>query len=141
MNRLEYVAALRELADYIVTHELPDTIEGYWSHQVNDTFSPFTLYISARNKRDFGTLCASLGSFEKVVTDYSTGAEVKLPGGMKVHVSISREQVCKRVVVGTKIVPAKEEEIIPAEPEHEEDIVKWECPESFIALKEDANVE
>lgn len=141
MKRLEYVAALRELADYIESHELPDTIEGYWSHQVNDTFGPMTLFINTRNKRDFGTLCAGLGSFEKVVTDYSTGAEVKLPAGMKVHVSIGREQVCKRVVIGTKIVPAKEEKIIPAEPEHEVEIVKWECPESFIALKEESNAE
>lgn len=139
MKRLEYVAALRELADYLVTHELPDAIEGYWSHQVNETFSPFTLFITARNKRDFGNLCGGLGSFEKVVTDYSTGAEVKLPSGMKVHVSISRDMVCQRVVVGTKVVPAKEEEIIPAEPEHEEEVVKWVCPESFIALgKEEA---
>lgn len=136
MKRLEYVIALRELADYIENHELPDTIQGIWSDQAHEIFSTFTLYINARTKKDFGTLCAELGSFEKVVTDYSTGAEVKLPTGMKVHVSIDRDQVCKRIVVGTKIVPATEEEIIPAQPEHEEEIVKWECPESFIALKE-----
>ena len=139
MKRLEYVAALRELADYLVTHELPDTIAGYYSGDLRQTFEPHTLFITTRNKKDFGSLCAGLGSFEKVVTDYSTGAEVKLPGGMKVHVSISRDMVCQRVVVGTKIVPAKEEEIIPAEPEHEEEVVKWVCPESFIALaKEEA---
>lgn len=139
MKRLEYVAALRELADYLVTHELPDTIAGFYSGDTRQTFEPHTLFITARNKKDFGLLCAGLGSFEKVVTDYSTGAEVKLPGGTRVHVSISRDMVCKRVVVGTKVVPAKEEEIIPAEPEREEEVVKWVCPESFIALgKEEA---
>lgn len=139
MKKQEYVDALRELANYVEAKDFPDTITGWWSTERRDVFDPFTLYINARNPIDFGTLCSSLGSFEKVVTDYSTGAEVKLSSGMKVHVSISREQVCRKKVVGTKIVPAKEEEIIPAEPEREVEIVEWECPESFIALKGDTN--
>ncbi len=57
-------------------------------------------------------------------------------GGIKFMVYVSREKVCKRIVVGKKVVPesiqpATEEKIIP---EHEEEIVQWDCPPSLLEL-------
>jgi hypothetical protein len=45
-----------------------------------------------------------------------------------------RQRVCRKVVVGTKIVPAQTVPARPAEfiPEHEEEITEWECPGSML---------
>lgn len=140
MKRVEYIAALRQLADYLESHEITDTYKNRWSGKDEDLFSAPHLEVYTDNKELFGNICGAMGSFIKEVSDYSTGAVHKLPSGAYFGVRASRSVVCKRVIVGTKTVPAKEEEIIPAEPEHEEEIVKWECPESFIDLgKEEVN--
>lgn len=47
-------------------------------------------------------------------------------------VSIKRDQVCRKVVVGTKIVEATDEQIIPAKPEHEVPVEEWICEESIL---------
>jgi hypothetical protein len=51
----------------------------------------------------------------------------------------SRENVCKKIVRGKKIVP---EYIVQGTPsrvieEHEEDDIEWECPESILASSEE----
>lgn len=132
MKKAEYINALRELADYIEARDFPDTIQGYCGE--SDTFDKPSVRIYVKNKTDFGRLCAAMGSFEKKRDSYSTGAETVLTSGVVVGVTASREVVCKKIVVGTRTIEAKPEEIIPAEPEHEEEIVEWECPESFVAL-------
>lgn len=139
MNKIEYVKALRELADYVEAREFPDQWKGYWGS--DDSFEPPYLSIRVNEKKDFGTFCSAMGSYEKERTDYSTGALAKLPGGAIVRVYSSRDVVCKKIVVGKRVIPATQERIIEAEPEREEDIVEWECPESFNALKEEQNAE
>jgi hypothetical protein len=46
-----------------------------------------------------------------------------------------RANVCKKVVVGTKVVPAMTLPAQPARfvPEHEEEITEWECPGSMLS--------
>lgn len=44
-----------------------------------------------------------------------------------------RKAICKLVKVGTKVIAAEPEKIIPAKPERVEDIVEWQCPDSLIA--------
>ena len=60
-------------------------------------------------------------------------------GHLPVEACISRQSVCKPVVVGTKIVPTSiRTEYIPKEiiePEHEEDIIEYQC-ESILSNKE-----
>lgn len=140
MKRLEYVAALRELADYVETHEFPDTRKNMWGDKDIDVFDAPRLMFYTDDKVRFGEICAVMGSFEKLRSEYSTGAKATLPSGAYVEVSASRSVVCTRRVVGTKTIPAQEERI-EATPEQEVEIVEWECPESFIALaKETENV-
>lgn len=141
MTKTQYVAALRDLADFVEKQEFPESWKGWWNEA--ETFATPKLEFNVHSKSDFGKICAAMGSFEKERTSYSTGAKKTLPGGAIVSVSANRDVVCKRVVVGTKTVPAEPERIIEARPERTEEIVEWECPESFVALKseeEEANV-
>lgn len=133
MKKLEYVQALRELADYVENREWPEAIEGFWGPQ--DTFDMPNLFLSVKNKTEFGLLCAAMGSFEKTRSDYTTGAKHVLPSGVSIVVSANREVVCRKVVLGKRTIPATER-IVEAVPAYETDIVEWECPESFIALAE-----
>ena len=137
MNKQQYVAALRELADFVEQRDFPEQSKLSYGYGKSDNFSAPELSFWTYDKTDFANICAAMGSFEKKRDQWCTGAVNTLPGGATVRVTASRETICRKVVVGTRKVEAKPEEIIPAEPEHEEDIVEWECPESFIALKEE----
>lgn len=51
-------------------------------------------------------------------------------GSIEYDLDIEREQICKKVVTGTRIVPATE--AIPAKPEHSEDVTEWVCEGSIL---------
>ena len=53
-------------------------------------------------------------------------------GPISFEISARRENVCRRVVTGTREVP---ETVVPATtiPAHVEEIFEWECPESLLA--------
>lgn len=46
---------------------------------------------------------------------------------MSIDITAPREAVCRKVVVGT--------EIVPAQPEHEREIVEWVCDEASLLSK------
>lgn len=79
-----------------------------------------------------------MGTFEK---DYSRDTLLRLTkdfGGASVRLVFQRSTVCKRVVTGTKTLPAVTIPAKPAEPERvipEQTIetVEWECGESLLA--------
>lgn len=48
-------------------------------------------------------------------------------GEVRFTVYSSRDAVCERKQVGTKIIPAKEARIVPAEPEREEPVYEYDC--------------
>jgi hypothetical protein len=136
MNKNEYVASLRELADFVESREFPDKWEG--AYDENNFDSP-RLIFWARNKNDFGLIASAMGSFKKESNGDYIGAKKILPAGAYITLDANKNNTCTKKVVGTKIVPFKEAELVPAVPEHEEEIVEWECPESFVALKEEVN--
>lgn len=135
MKKSEYVAALIELANFVESKDFPDQWGGWYGNQEYD--SPELIFYVA-NKEHFGTIISSLGAFEKSGDTISTDATKRLSLGSNLRVWGKKENVCERVVVGTRTVAAEPEKIIPAKPEREEEIVEWKCPESFMALKEDA---
>lgn len=49
-------------------------------------------------------------------------------GPIEYDLSIERQQVCRKVVIGTRIVPAQ-----PAQPEREEETFEWVCEEGVLA--------
>lgn len=134
MNKKEYVDALRELADFVESREFPDEWQNSWGGK--DCFQSPGLQFWARTKSDFAIISSAMGSFEKDSSENYLTAKKNLPKGAYVCLDANKETTCVKKVVGKKIIPATDEEIIPAKPEREEDIVEWECPESFIALKE-----
>lgn len=68
----------------------------------------------------------ALGECEKEYTDW-TIAFIKKFGPIKYGFYTSRETICEKKVVGKKIVPMQPSYYSPEVPEHEEDIVEWEC--------------
>lgn len=138
MTKQEYVNALRELADYVESKTLPDSWQ-YWTWGGEETYPVPSLEFSVRDKKTFGEIVSTLGTFEKVNSDSRIAARVPLSAGAIVSVNIAHEQVCEKVVVGKKTVPFRQAFLVEAVEEHEEDIVEWKCPESFIALKGETN--
>lgn len=132
MTKNEYVAALRELADFVESRDFPDTWKGIY---VDYTFNAPKLYVSVAAKEDFGRFAAALGSFEKIRTEYSTGMSRTLPLQANITITADREVVCTKIITGIRVLPAEPERIVEALPERTEDIVKWVCPESFVSLK------
>ena len=82
----------------------------------------------------FGVTKEQLQIFAKVAGKVSKSAFESVfylrkgfSGDIHLDFNAERDQVCKRVVVGTKLIPATSERIVPAQPEHEEEIVEWNC--------------
>lgn len=138
MNKQEYVNALRELADFIESKPLPDSWKPYsWMDSMS--YPTPTIGFQLHHKEDFGRIAAVLGTFDKESRRDTISAVVTLPTGAKVTAEIAHEKVCERVVVGTKKVAFQQAYFISAVPEHEEEIVEWKCPDSFVALKGETN--
>lgn len=123
LQREEYCAGLEALAQFLRTNpqcKLPE--------QVN--FIEYTWH-----KERVVEFAKTAGHVEKDYGEYYV-AVLKHFGPINYGVRISRENVCERVVVGTKTIPGREAYIVPAEPAHEEEIVKWECT-PLLALGEE----
>lgn len=66
--------------------------------------------------------CARAASWRKVYTNDYFELHRDFGNGITIQVYTPRGQVCEKVVVGKRIVPAR-----PAEPEREEEVVEWVC--------------
>ena len=78
-----------------------------------------------------------IGDFQKEFIANSFRA-TKLIGGRKVEFWVGREAVCKKTITGTKIVPEHyvEGKAGYIEPEHEEEIVEWDCSDPILSASE-----
>jgi hypothetical protein len=94
---------------------------------------------SQGTKEEMGHL-ASLAPYSEKIVDTSF-FNLRVPFSENVYYELynRRDEVCERVVTGTKIVPAQDArtEIIehPAVAEHEEETFEWKCP-SLLAPQE-----
>lgn len=129
MNKQEYIQALRNLADFMEQREFP----GTWKGTFSNGYPSVSLVLYTKDKQTFGEATKAIGTCRKRADGGFLEVTREEPTFI-VQINAYRDGVCERVVTGTKTIPAKEEEIIPAEPEHEEEIVEWKCPESFMAL-------
>lgn len=88
---------------------------------------------------DVSVIARQMGTFEKKYADvYDLMELVKDFGGFELHAVFTRSLICKRVVTGTKTIPATVVPAKPAEPERvipEQTIetVEWQCGESLLA--------
>jgi len=118
MTHKEYADSLRTIAKFFEEHE-----ELPLPHDA-DTFN----YFSAYTKPEMALVAHALGSSTKEFTDSMFHLNHQF-GTIKFSAIAYREEVCERIVVGKKTVPAH---VIPAKPEQyipsaEEDVVEWRC--------------
>lgn len=124
----ELIARLRELADFLEAHpELPEC----YSTPI------FDLSVYGEDaKEQLAHFAKVAGRVEKSAT-YRTFYLRKSFGPIRLDMNAMREQVCERVLVGTKVEP---EHFIPAQPEtfvpaQEVPIYEWRCG-SILAVAE-----
>lgn len=84
-----------------------------------------------QSKEDIATFMRALGSCRKTYLGDQVYIEKKI-GCFTITGSIQRNKVCRKVVIGTKTVPAQEAYTVQATEEYEEDIVKWVCDEGIL---------
>ena len=122
MTHSQYASSLRMIADWFEAHpEVP------LPHDAAE-FGLFTVH----DREGMEKVARIFGSCEKEYTEGFFKLKKKF-GEIEMRVIASRDQVCKRKVVGVKLVP---EVTIPA---HNKDIVEWECFETpLLAPKDDA---
>ena len=82
----------------------------------------------------------AIGSAKKEWGESIFRLTVELPNAT-IRFIACRSDVCTRKVVGTRTVPEKVVKATEAEiiPEHEEDIVEWECHESLLKPEESSD--
>jgi hypothetical protein len=122
-SNAEIAQNLRDLADFLEQHE-----------EVPPVYS-MTLNAFTHTKEELQDVARKGAPWEKI---YEAGyfSLRKRFGPVTLDINLNREKVCRRVVTGTRIVPAQ-----PAEPEHEEDIVEWVCEDPILeGEKPDATV-
>jgi hypothetical protein len=110
ITRTEYTQSLREFADFLEAHpEVPLPF-----------FQAFGWY-GYRDKGRAGVvaLAKALAHVRKDYDGASLWIRAEFAPGVTLCYGCPREEVCERVVTGTRI--------IPAQPEREEEIVEWRC--------------
>ncbi len=124
-ERAQVVNGLRQLADFIESRtDLPlPTCRA-------------SLYLWGNDaKAELANIARLLGTAAKQADDHYIGL-TKGFGPVVLTVKASRENVCERVVVGTKtteyLVPPPGVEM--EKRTHTEDIVEWVCPPSILAF-------
>ena len=126
-NRL--VSRLRAIADFIEAH--PDipmycaTVTCYDFAAVNVLFRGSDPAEERRNMTAFARAIGHIEKREHVGSHYFVNGKI---GDVPVKAQVTREAVCKRVVV-EETLPAEPEVTIPAKPARTVKIEKWECDE------------
>src|ERR1019366_185037 len=124
MTNKEYANSLRLVADWFEAH--PEVEPPHDAEEI-------ALY-NVHTRAEMETVARNMGTCEKEYTDGYFKLRKKFEGITLVAVA-SREQVCKRKVVGAKLVP---EQVIAA---HNVDIVEWECFDTpLLAPKEPISI-
>lgn len=127
-RREKLISALRHIARVLEAKPLvPTPYFGTLIQRVDDADQMLTV------ARAYG------GFWEKSTDNDSFRLRQELSEDIAILAYTSRENVCTRVVVGTKVIPAetlpaREETVIP---ERVEEVVEWHCPESLNELVKD----
>lgn len=127
-ERDELVAGLRELADFLDSPrglELPAL--GVAATAWPQEYDPVTYEtVPGRSKRIMQRAARALGKADKRHEGHYFSLLRKF-GPVRLELTTYREQVCEKVIIGTKEVP---EVTYPA---RTEDVVEWVCSDSLLA--------
>jgi hypothetical protein len=126
-NKAKFVRVLRAISNYVDGRDFDEDAR----------FSIPTLYLFCDDAVQFGRQVAAAGACEKESTDSYLNANV-IFGDTKLQICVNHEYACTRVKVGERVIPAKPETVLPATPEKTEDVFEWECPPSFLGMKDEA---
>src|SRR5260370_24582354 len=117
-KRQEIINGLLLLAYMLEDESVPlpsnVTADVYWQHTEQDKLGPGITQDDARN-----VMHAAPGGWSKEFTDAYVNYTRTLSEFVTYQVSFGREQVCSRVQVGEKTVPATAERIVP--------VYEWKC--------------
>ena len=131
-RNLEIAADLRKLADWLETS------------QIEININESTFYFFAQSKEDFTKAAKHLGKCKKVdAGDYFDLR--KDIGNLHVNLVCKREELCEKVQVGERVIPAEPERIVPeqrieAQPEKVVPIYEWKCPPSILRGQHEEHV-
>jgi len=117
-KRQELIEALRDVATFLEKNpDIPTPI-----------FTTMNAYVKDREQV---SQIARVGKWEKDVTDRWFYLRRRFNDDLVFEVNVEREMICKKVVKGTRVVPAR-----PAEPEKVVEDFEWVCDESILAGKD-----
>ena len=111
----ERAAGLRAMADFLEAR--PDI----------EAPGCLTLNLFAHTREELTAIVRN-GTWTKSYNDDYMWVRKDFGGGITLEINIARAQVCRRVVIGTKVIPAK--------PEHHVDVVEWICDEASLLAEE-----
>lgn len=112
----EYAKGLRELADFVELH--PEFGEPY----------QYEFNVFGTDKNALTKFVQASGNVMKDTDANFFFVTKKFSGGVRLNFNVRHENICEKVEIGRKIVPAREETVLPAQPEHEEIQYSWKCP-------------
>jgi hypothetical protein len=108
-DREELIQGLRDMADFL--EQQPDVPIVYHAGMSVPVFGIDTIRAAIRAMGDVEKRFE--GNYVSVIRRF---------GPVKYEVFVAREDVCEKTVVGKRVVP-----------EHEEEIVEWSCRESLLS--------
>jgi hypothetical protein len=114
-RRLAYTQGLRDLADFLDTH--PDVPEPKYTVFNVFVYDKAALATAARAAR-----------WEKVYNGEWFSLRQTFGEDVSLDINVQRSLVCTRIVTGTRVVPAKAEEIVEE--------VEWVCHDSLLSAGE-----
>lgn len=115
-SRHEVIAGLRDLADLLESSEFVPVPYGLQS--------ACGLFVCCHSPEQWSTVVKAVGAGEKDADDtFLNYYPDRFPF---LQITASKNVVCEKVTIGTKLV---EEKVIPQQviPAHEEEIVEWRC--------------
>lgn len=113
-RRAAFIQALRDCADFYERHP---AVEAPYS-------TTFNVFVATREEM---SLHARAATWEK---DYSDDWFMlrKTFGPLTLDINTSRERVCRKVVTGTRTIPAQPERVVEE--------IEWVCEDALLAVVE-----
>jgi hypothetical protein len=112
-KRTAFISGLQELAGFLAEH--PEVPIPYYT----------TLNVFVGEKADIAR-AAKAGSWDKIFNGEWFYLRRTFQGCIDFDVTVERDVVCRKVVTGTKLVPAQ--------PERSVDEYEWVCDEPLLAM-------
>lgn len=113
-ERAEFIRGLRECADFFEAHP---SVDVPYEQQID---------IFVTDKAELAAI-ARVASWRKDWRDSWLTLRKSFGAYWKLNVNLDRQQICKKVVTGERIIPA-----VPASPERTVETFEWVCEEPSL---------